>query len=155
MLDVYSQNEYSAVNLLVGRPGKARGSPRFRDQSPRSCTVVAKKKVLKTGVAKSGPKGSAKASGFLKKLVGRSSFGRLLRSIREGEDASLAAFAKQLGIARTNLSDIELGRRGVSIVRAATWARLLGYHEAQFVKLALQAQLDEAGIKLRVDVHAA
>jgi plasmid maintenance system antidote protein VapI len=117
--------------------------------------MVAKKKVPKPNVVKSRPRGSVKASVFLEKLVGRPSFGRLLRSIREGEDASLAAFAKQLGIARTNLSDIELGRRGVSVERAAAWAKLLGYHEGQFVKLALQAQLDEAGIKLRVDVHAA
>jgi transcriptional regulator with XRE-family HTH domain len=117
--------------------------------------MVAKKKPLKADVAKSRPKRSVKASAFLEKLVGKPSFGRLLRSIRKGEDASLAAFAKQLGIARTNLSDIELGRRGVSVERAASWARLLGYHEGQFVKLALQAQLDEAGIKLKVDVHAA
>ena len=110
--------------------------------------MVAKKKALKADVVKSRPKGSVKASAFLEKLVGKPSLGRLLRSIREGEDASLAAFAKQLGIARTNLSDIELGRRGVSVDRAAAWARLLGYHEGQFVKLALQAQLDMAGINV-------
>lgn len=79
------------------------------------------KKTLKADVAKSRPTESVKASAFLEKLIGKQSFGRLLRSIREGEDASLAAFAKQQGIARTNLSDIELGRRGVSVERAAAW----------------------------------
>ena len=109
----------------------------------------------KPGITQSRSKGAVPASKFLEKLGGKPSLGRMLRSIREGEEASLAAFAEQLGVSRTNLSDIEQGRRGVSVQRAAAWAKLLGYHEGQFVQLALQAQLDEAGIKLRVDVHAA
>lgn len=117
--------------------------------------MAGKKKSVKPGVAKTRTKSAIPASEFLEKLVGKPSLGRMLRSIREGEEASLAAFAKQLGISRTNLSDIEHGRRGVSVERAAGWAKLLGYHEGQFVQLALQAQLDEAGIKLRVDVRAA
>ena len=117
--------------------------------------MAAKKMTPKPHVAKGRLKAPVEAVGFLEKIVGKPSLGRTLRSIREGEGASLAAFAKQLGIARTNLSDIELGRRGVSVERAAAWAKLLGYHEGQFVRLALQAQLDEAGLKLRVDVHAA
>lgn len=101
------------------------------------------------------PKGGVAATAFLEQLVGPLTLGTMLRSIRLGEEVSLAAFAKQLEISRTNLSDIELGRRGVSVERAAAWARTLGYHEGQFVQLALQAQLDEAGIKLKVDVSAA
>ena len=38
---------------------------------------------------------------------------------------------------------------------AARWARILGYPEALFVKLAMQAELDAAGIKLKIDVKAA
>jgi hypothetical protein len=45
--------------------------------------------------------------------------------------------------------------RGVSAERAARWARILGYLEALFVKLAMQAELDAAGIKLKIDVKAA
>lgn len=117
--------------------------------------MAAKKKSAKPSVAKRLPKKTVEATDFLEALVGKPSFGRMLRSIREGEERSLAAFAKQLGISRTNLSDIELGRRGVSVERAAAWAKLLGYHEGQFVQLALQAELDAAGIKLKVDVSAA
>lgn len=117
--------------------------------------MAAKKKTAKPGFVRSRSRQAVAASRFLEKLVGKPSLGRTLRSIREGEEASLATFAKQLGVSRTNLSDIEQGRRGVSVERAAAWAKLLGYHERQFVQLALQAQLDEAGIKLRVDVHAA
>jgi transcriptional regulator with XRE-family HTH domain len=79
-------------------------------------------------------------------------FGRLIRSIRLGEGQSLDTFAKQLGISRTNLSDIEHGRRGVSIERVAAWAKLLGYEQAQFVELAVQAQIDEIGLELRAKV---
>jgi hypothetical protein len=43
----------------------------------------------------------------------------------------------------------------VSAERAARWARILGYPEALFVKLAMQAELDAAGIKLKIDIKAA
>lgn len=86
--------------------------------------------------------------------VRSASIGRTLRSIREGQSASLAKFARQLGISRSNLSDVELGRRGISVERAASWAKLLGYPEGQFVELALQAQINDAGLHLTVTVIA-
>ena len=82
-------------------------------------------------------------------------FGALLRSIRQTDDHTIAGFAKRLGTSRAHLSEVENGRRLVSAARAARWARAVGYPEAIFVKLALQAQLDAAGLKLRVDVTAA
>ena len=117
--------------------------------------MASKKKSSKKSPTARLPKGAVEATAFLEQLVGPLTFGGMLRSIRLGEDISLATFAKRLGISRTNLSDIELGRRGVSVERAAAWAKLLGYHEGQFVQLAFQAQLDEAGLKLKVDVSAA
>ena len=93
---------------------------------------------------------------FLESLAGGPlTFGRFVQSIRLGEELSLEAFAKQLGVSRTNLSDIEHGRRGVSVERAAQWAELLGYDQTQFVRLALQALLDEAGLPLLAQVTRA
>ena len=93
---------------------------------------------------------------FLETLAGGPlTFGRFVQSIRLGEEMSLEAFAKQLGVSRTNLSDIEHGRRGVSVERAAQWAELLGYDQTQFVRLALQALLDEAGLPLLAQVTRA
>lgn len=90
---------------------------------------------------------------FLEGLAGGPlTFGRLVRSIRLGEEESLETFADKLGVSRTNLSDIEHGRRGVSVERAAEWAVTLGYSPNQFVELAVQAQLDAAGIELRASV---
>jgi transcriptional regulator with XRE-family HTH domain len=90
---------------------------------------------------------------FLEKITGGPlTFGRMLQSIRLGEEQSLDVFARLLEVSRTNLSDIEHGRRGVSVARAARWAELLGYSQTQFVRLALQAQLDQAGLELYAQV---
>jgi transcriptional regulator with XRE-family HTH domain len=93
---------------------------------------------------------------FLEKITGGPlTFGRMLQSIRLGEEQTLDVFARKLEVSRTNLSDIEHGRRGVSVERAARWAELLGYSQTQFVRLALQAQLDQAGLDLHAQVTTA
>jgi transcriptional regulator with XRE-family HTH domain len=93
---------------------------------------------------------------YLEKLMGGPlTLGRALSAIRESEGESLAQFAQRLGISRSHLSDIEHGRRSPSLQRASEFARALGQHEAQFVRLALQDQVREAGLKLRVEVNAA
>lgn len=90
---------------------------------------------------------------FLEGVIGGPlTFGMLIRSIRMGEEESLETFAAKLGVSRQNLSDIEQNRRGVSVERAAEWAKTLGYGSEQFVELAVQAQLDAAGIELRASV---
>lgn len=100
--------------------------------------------------------GSVDAMAFLEKLTGGPlTFARFIQSIRLGEEESLEVFAKRLAVSRGHLCDIEKGRRGVSVARASEWAKTLGYHEWQFVSLALQADLDAAGIKLRVKLEAA
>lgn len=96
------------------------------------------------------------AADYLEKLMGAPlTLGGALAAIRESDGQSLSEFAERLGISRTNLSDIEHGRRSVSLERAAKFAEFLGQSQAQFVRLALQDQVREAGLKLRVDVHAA
>lgn len=88
---------------------------------------------------------------FLEDLTGGPlTFASNLRAIRQGEDLSLAEFAKRLGISRQHLHDVEHGRKAVSVERAAAWAKLLGYSEKQFVRLALQAALDRAGLNYKV-----
>lgn len=99
--------------------------------------------------------GSVDAREALEALDGPLTFGGFLRAIREGEEQSLEQMAKALEVSRHHLSDVELGRRTVSAARAAAWAEKLGYPPSQFVALALQAELDAAGLKLRVTVNAA
>lgn len=95
------------------------------------------------------------AGRILAKITGPLTIGGTLNAIRLGEEESLEKFAARLSVTRAHLCDIEKGRRGVAPERAATWARALGYSEAQFVRLALQAVIDEAGLDLTVEVRAA
>jgi transcriptional regulator with XRE-family HTH domain len=60
-----------------------------------------------------------------------------------------------LGVSRSHICDVEKGRKVVSAERAAKWAKILGYSDIQFVRLALQDQLDKAGVKMNVKVGAA
>lgn len=99
---------------------------------------------------KKNPRRSARA--ILKGIAGPLTFGGMLRSIRMGDALSQAEFAQKLDVSKQNLSDIENNRRNVSAVRAAEWAKILGYGTAQFVRLALQAEVDAAGLDLDVSV---
>ena len=99
---------------------------------------------------------SSDAMVFLEKLTGGPiTLARLLRSIREGESMTQTEFAESLGISKQHLSHIENGRKVVSPERAARWALVLGYSEAQFVRLALQDELHRAGLRYTVTVDAA
>ena len=101
-------------------------------------------------------KRKSKAVRLLERVTdGPLSFGKLLEAIRLGEDLSQVEFAKTLRISKAYLCDLEKERRCVSPERAATFATLLGYSQARFVKLALQDLLDRGGLDLRVEVMAA
>jgi transcriptional regulator with XRE-family HTH domain len=93
---------------------------------------------------------------FLESIAGRPlTLGGLLESIRLSEDMSQAKFSKMLRISASHLCDIEKGRKVVSPERAARFAKILGRSQEQFVRLALQELVNEAGLKMKVDVAAA
>ncbi len=93
---------------------------------------------------------------YLEQIAGRPlTLGGLLESIRLGEEMSQAAFARKLGISPSHLCDIEKGRKVVSPERAARFAKTLGRSPEQFVRLSLQGLVDEAGLRMKVDVAAA
>jgi transcriptional regulator with XRE-family HTH domain len=99
---------------------------------------------------------SVDAEPFLEELTGGPlTMAELLRAIRLGEEMTQTDLARQLDISRQHLCDLEKARRSLSPARAAEFARILGYGEAQFVRLALQAQLDAADLPYRVSVDAA
>lgn len=92
---------------------------------------------------------------FLEKTVGRPlTLGGLLESIRLCEEISQINFAKKLQISPSHLCDIEKGRKVVGPERAARFAKILNRSKEQFVRLAFQELLDDAGLKMVVDVHA-
>ncbi len=93
---------------------------------------------------------------FLEKLAGGPlTFGRMLRSIRLGEELSQTDFAGRLGVSKAHLCDIEKGRRTVGPARAWAWGKKLGYPPEQFVELALEASLANDGLKYKVKLEVA
>jgi transcriptional regulator with XRE-family HTH domain len=93
---------------------------------------------------------------LLEKLAGGPlTLGRAVESIRKCEELSLDECAKKLGVSKSHLCDVEKGRKTVSPERAAKWARVLKYPESVLLRLALQAELDAAGLKYKVEIEAA
>jgi len=98
----------------------------------------------------------SKAMKFLDDLTGSSlNLAELLGAIRQAEEMSYSDFAARLGVSRSHLCDIEKGRKAVSLVRAIEFADLLGYSKDQFARLALQTQVNDAGLRYRVRIEAA
>lgn len=81
--------------------------------------------------------------------------GRAIESIRKSQDISQDECAKKLGVSKSHLCDVEKSRKTVSPERAAKWARVLGYPESVLVRLAIQDELDAAGLKYKVEIEAA
>lgn len=107
-------------------------------------------------VAKKTRDYNAETKAFLESITGGPlTFGRMMASHRKCDEVSLEIYAKKLGISRANLCDIEKGRKMVSPERAARFAKVLGYSVSVFVSLALQASVDNAGLKMKVNVEAA
>ncbi|MFA6038312.1 MAG: helix-turn-helix transcriptional regulator [Legionellales bacterium] len=80
--------------------------------------------------------------------------GSFIWSIREGEEMSQREFGKLLGVSSQYICDIEHGRKIISPKAAAEFAEKLGYSPLQFVKLALQSELDQYGLDFKVDIKA-
>ena len=99
--------------------------------------------------------GRVDAMEFFESLHGPMTLGGMLWSMRMCDEISQSEFARTLGVSRSHLCDVEKARKVVSPERAAAWAKILGFPDTVFVKLALQEQLDRAGVKMSVQVEAA
>jgi transcriptional regulator with XRE-family HTH domain len=88
----------------------------------------------------------------LEKKQGPLTLGRFLSSWRLAEGLTQREFAKTLGISSANLCDIEMGRKGVSIFKAAEMAKRIGYSPTVLVQLALQDQVEASGLAYTVEV---
>lgn len=88
-------------------------------------------------------------------LDGPMTFGEMIESLRKCDKISQAELARRLKISRAHLCDIEKGRRTVTPARAVQFAKAMGYAMTQFVEVALEDQLRDTGLKLRVRIEAA
>jgi transcriptional regulator with XRE-family HTH domain len=94
----------------------------------------------------------SKARRQLEAIAGPLTLAALIAAIREGEEMSQVELSKKLEVSRAHLCDVEKGRRNVGPARAAQWAKILGYSEKQFIRLALQALVDAEGLDCKVSV---
>ncbi|MBC7712642.1 MAG: helix-turn-helix transcriptional regulator [Rhizobacter sp.] len=86
------------------------------------------------------------------KKFGRLTFGKVLEAYRTADEISLKDMAKKLGISSSSLCDLEKGRRIPSPSRAYEIAKIAGGPPKSWVRLALQDQLDQEGLKFIVSI---
>lgn len=92
---------------------------------------------------------------FLEELMGGPlTLGDLLKSIREGEEWTMAQMGKKLDVSRGHVSNIEKGKP-VNPGTAARYAEILGYSKDQFVRLAVEEQLRREGLFYSVSLDHA
>jgi len=93
------------------------------------------------------------AKKFMESLLGHPmSFAMLLRSIRTKNELTQKELADLLGIAVSHISDIENGRKFVSVERAVEFAQKLQDSEKFFVAMALQDQVNQADLDYKVKI---
>ncbi len=91
---------------------------------------------------------------FLEKLSGsKLTLGKLINSIRLGDEFSQVTFATKLGISKQQLCDIEHNRKILSPKLAAKYATILGYSTLQFIRLALQDIIDRDNLNVVIEIR--
>ena len=80
------------------------------------------------------------------------SLGEFIKAHRLGEGVAQTKFAAYLGISRQRLCDLESNRGHVSIKLCKTLAKKLDLPAEWLVKLSLQQQLKDEGIKLKIAI---
>ncbi len=89
----------------------------------------------------------------IEKMAGsKLTLGRLIWAIRESEEITQVELAKKLGCSKQHLCDVEHDRKNISPRTAANYAKILGYSQEQFIRLALQNIIDRDGLKVIVSI---
>lgn len=91
----------------------------------------------------------------LNKIMGSDeSLGKVIKSIRLCDEMTQKEFADVLGITVSYLSDLENGRKIASAKKAYEYAEKLGYSVKEFVRLALQDEVNSLLILKEKNLHA-
>jgi DNA-binding XRE family transcriptional regulator len=89
----------------------------------------------------------------IEKIAGsKLTLNRLIWAIRQERETSQTELAQMLDISKSQLCDIEHGRKFISPKLAADYARKLGFPEEQFVRLCLQEMLDRAKLDITIEI---
>lgn len=90
----------------------------------------------------------------LEKRLGSLTIGEFLKTWRTTEEMTAKELSDKIGISTQNLCDIEKGRKGVSPAKANEMAKVLRLPPTLLVKLALDSELRDAGLKFTVEIRA-
>lgn len=88
----------------------------------------------------------------LAETIDETTFGKLVRAMRETDEISQAELARQLGVSRQFLNAVELGRSQVGLDFAKRVADALGYSPEPFAEVLIREQLRKAGIECGVSL---
>ena len=101
---------------------------------------------------KNAKKTYQRAGKVLKELKIQPKFGETIRSLRECDEITQAELARQVGVSRQFLSDVEKDRKIVGVEFAKKLSEALGYPIETFLKPLIDSQLERAGINCYVEV---
>ena len=91
---------------------------------------------------------------YLDNLIGEpETIGNTLLALRKCEEITQANFAKQIGISKQLLCDIEHGQRPVGIKLAINFAKALGMNPKSFIRLTLQDVVNRENLHYTVKLH--
>lgn len=83
---------------------------------------------------------------------GKLTLGKFILAIRECEEMAQVEFAEKLGCSKQYLCDLEHDRKNISPKMAVNYAKILGYSQEQFIRLALQNLVDRDEIRVTVGI---
>jgi transcriptional regulator with XRE-family HTH domain len=102
------------------------------------------------------PKNNLKTLQQIEKITkSKLTLGKLILAIRKCENMTQVEFAKKLHCSKQHLCDVEHDRKNISPRMAANYAKILGYSQEQFIRLALQNIINRDGLKMIVNLRPA
>jgi len=88
----------------------------------------------------------------LASTIAATTFGGLVRSMRETDEITQAELARRLGVSRQFLNAVELERSQVGLDFAKRVADALGYSPEPFAEVLIREQLKKAGIECVIEL---
>lgn len=92
---------------------------------------------------------------YLLKEFGELSFSEMIHSLRTADEVTQAELAREIGISKGILCDIEKGRRLPTFEQAKNMAEYLGYPIEGFLSILIQDQLKQADLSMKVSLEKA
>ena len=84
--------------------------------------------------------------------IGATTFGGLVRAMRETDEITQAELARRLGVSRQFLNAVELGRSQTGLDFAKRIADALGYSPEPFAEIIIREEMKKAGLDCEISL---